>query len=161
MPIEIRSATEIDIPVVLELIRDLAQYEKMAHLVTATEDQLRETLFGARPAAEVLLAAYDGKTSGFAVFFSTYSTFLAKPGIYLEDIFVKTEFRGKGMGLALMRRIARLAVDRGCGKINWQVLRWNEPSIRFYEGLGAEVMDDWVSYRLRDGALEELAANSR
>src|SRR5262249_19039989 len=100
----------------------------MSHVLMATEEQIRETLFSASPAAEVMLAAWDGETVGFAVFYPTYSTFLARPGIYLEDIYVKADFRGKGIGLALMRRLARLAVERGCAKINWQVLRWNEPS---------------------------------
>jgi GNAT superfamily N-acetyltransferase len=154
--IEISEATERDVAVILDLIRQLAEYERLADRVTATEDQLRRTLFSARPAAEVLLAAVDGETVGFAVFFSTYSTFLAKPGLYLEDLFVKPHARGQGIGTALLARLAQLAVERDCGRVEWTVLNWNEPSIRFYESLGAVPLNDWTAFRLTGDALTKL-----
>jgi len=150
-------ATEADIPLILELIRALAEYEKLAHKVTATEARLRETLFGVRPAAEVLLAHWDGECAGFAVFFANYSTFLAQPGIFLEDLYVKPHLRGKGIGLALLKRLAGIAVERGCGRMEWEVLDWNQPAIRFYKKLGAAPMDEWTKYRLTGEALESLA----
>ena len=156
MKIEISEATERDVAVILDLIRQLAEYERLADRVTATEDQLRRTLFSARPAAEVLLAAVDGETVGFAVFFSTYSTFLAKPGLYLEDLFVKPHARGQGIGTALLARLAQLAVERDCGRVEWTVLNWNEPSIRFYESLGAVPLNDWTAFRLTGDALTKL-----
>jgi GNAT superfamily N-acetyltransferase len=155
--IEIRSATETDVPIILEMIRGLAEYEKLSHLVTATEDRLRETLFGAKPAAEVMLAYYDRECAGFALFFTNYSTFLARPGIFLEDLFVKPHLRGKGIGLELLRRLARIAADRGCGRMEWEVLDWNEPSIQFYKKLGAVPLDEWTKYRLTAEAIEKLA----
>jgi GNAT superfamily N-acetyltransferase len=151
------AATERDVPLILEMIRGLAEYERLSHVVTATEDLLRESLFGKKAAAEVLLA-YDGDAcEGFALFFSNYSTFLARPGIYLEDLFVKPHARGKGLGRALLREIARLAVERGCGRVEWSVLDWNEPSIGFYKKLGAVPMDEWTVFRLTGEALEGLA----
>src|SRR5580704_11255931 len=123
----ISTATERDLPVILDLIRELAEYERLSGEVTATEQKLRDTLFGAQPAAEVLLATVDGETVGFAVFFTNYSTFLAKPGIYLEDLFVKPHARGKGIGKALLARLAGIALERDCGRIDWSVLDWNEP----------------------------------
>src|SRR6266571_819915 len=158
--IQITEATERDAPVILDLIRQLAEYERLADKVTATEDQLRKTLFGARPSAEVLLAAVDGETVGFAVFFSNYSTFLAKPGLYLEDLFVKPHARGQGIGTALLARLAQLAVERDCGRVEWSVLDWNEPSIRFYESLGAVAMKEWTVYRLTGAAIGNLAKSS-
>jgi GNAT superfamily N-acetyltransferase len=155
--IEIRTATESDVPVILAMIRGLAEYEKLAHLVTATEERLRETLFGAKPAAEVMLADYDHDCAGFALFFTNYSTFLARPGIFLEDLFVKPHLRGKGVGQALLRRLARIAAERGCGRVEWEVLDWNEPSIQFYKKLGAVPMDDWTKYRLTGEAIGKLA----
>jgi len=154
---QIRKATEQDVPIILELIRGLAEYERLAGQVTATEQQIRETLFGARPAAEVLLVAMENETVGFAVFFTNYSTFLAKPGIYLEDLFVKPHARGQGAGKALLTRLAQLAVERDCGRVEWSVLDWNEPSIRFYESLGAIAMNEWTVYRLTAESLEKLA----
>ena len=151
-------ATEADVPVILEMIRGLAEYEKLSHVVRATEDQLRRTLFGQRPAAEVLLAANDTETIGFALFFPNYSTFLAQPGIYLEDLYVKPHARGKGAGLALFVELARIAVARGCGRVEWAVLDWNEPSIQFYKKLGAVPMDDWTTFRLTSEPLNRLAA---
>ncbi len=149
-------ATEADAPVILELIRALAEYEKLSHKVTATEARLRATLFGARPAAEVLLAHWGEECAGFAVFFSNYSTFLAQPGIFLEDLYVKPHLRGKGIGLALLKRLAGIALERGCGRVEWEVLDWNEPSIGFYKSLGAAPMDEWTKYRLTGEALERL-----
>src|SRR6266853_3876154 len=133
--IQIAEATAQDVPVILDLIRQLAEYERLADKVTATEDELRRTLFGAYPAAEVLLAAVEGETVGYALFFTTYSTFLAKPGLYLEDLFVKSHARGQGIGTALLTRLAELAIERGCGRVEWSVLNWNEPSIHFYDSL--------------------------
>jgi GNAT superfamily N-acetyltransferase len=160
MSTTIRAGTELDVPVILDLIRQLAEYEQRAHLVEATEERLRETLFGARPAAEVLLADCERECAGFAVFFATYSTFLAQPGIYLEDLYVKPHMRGKGVGSALLQRLARIAVERGCGRIEWGVLDWNESSIRFYKNLGAEPLQEWIKYRLTGKALERLAFQS-
>ena len=154
----ITPATEADVPLILEMIRGLADYEKLSHAVTATEDQLRQTLFGPRPAAEVLLAFRDNECAGFALFFPNYSTFLAKPGIYLEDLFVKPHARGKGLGLALLTELARLAVERGCGRVEWSVLDWNEPSIGFYKKLGAVPMDEWTIFRLTGDALLKLGS---
>ena len=147
-------------PVILELIRGLAEYEKLSHKVTATEARLRETLFGAKPAAEVLLAYRDEECAGFAVFFTNYSTFLAQPGIFLEDLYVKPHLRGKGIGLALLKHLAGMAVKRGCGRMEWEVLDWNEPSIGFYKKLGAVAMDEWTKYRLTGEAIERLAASA-
>jgi GNAT superfamily N-acetyltransferase len=126
-------------------------------VVAATEERLRDTLFGAHPAAEVLLANMDGARVGFALFFSTYSTFLAQPGIYLEDLYVQPHARGKGAGVALLAELARIAVERECGRVEWSVLTWNEPSIGFYKKLGAIAMDDWTIYRLTGDALGQLA----
>ena len=146
-----------DVPVILELIRGLAEYEKLSHQVTATEDQLRETLFGARPAADVLLAWKGDECVGFALFFPNYSTFLAKPGVFLEDLYVKPEWRGKGIGQALLACVAQVALKRGCGRMEWEVLDWNAPAIGFYKNLGAEPMDDWTKYRLTGDGLARLA----
>lgn len=155
--IEIAPASEADVPLVLEMIRELAEYEKLLHIVVATEDQLRRTLFGPHPAAEVLLADLDGEPAGFALFFPNYSTFLAQPGLYLEDLYVKPHARGKGAGLALLKELARIAISRGCGRIEWAVLDWNEPSIQFYKKLGAVAMDDWTMFRLSGDSLAKLA----
>jgi len=159
--IQVRSTTELDIPVILDMIRGLAEYEKLSHMVTATEERLRETLFGAKPAAEVLLAHYDLECAGFALFFPTYSTFLAQPGIYLEDLYVKPQLRGKKIGLTLLERLAKIAAERGCGRMEWSVLNWNEPSIRFYKELGAAPMNEWTQFRLAGEALEKLASRAR
>jgi GNAT superfamily N-acetyltransferase len=149
---EIRPAHVEDVPVILELIRDLATYERAPDEVTATEEQLVDVLFGKRPAAEVLLA-FDGKSPvGFAVFFYNFSTWLGRPGLYLEDLFVKPEKRGKGYGRALLVDLAKIARDRGCGRMEWAVLDWNQPAIKFYRALGARPMDEWTVFRLtRDG----------
>jgi len=156
--IQITEATEGDVAVILDLIRQLAEYERLSDRVTATEDQLRKTLFGSRPAAEALLAATGGETVGFALFFSNYSTFLAKPGLYLEDLFVKPHARGQGVGKALLARLAQLAAERNCGRLDWSVLDWNEPSIRFYEALGAVPLKEWTAFRLTGDALAKLGS---
>ena len=150
-------ATEADCPSILEMIRGLAAYEQLSHACTATVEELRRTLFGARPGADVLLAYQGDDCAGFALFFPNYSTFLAKPGIYLEDLLVKPEFRGRGIGIALLGGIARTAEARGCGRVEWSVLDWNEPSIDFYKKLGAVAMDEWTMYRLTGEALRQLA----
>jgi GNAT superfamily N-acetyltransferase len=159
MAFEIREATESDVPLILQYIRDLAEYERLAHMVVATEEQLRLTLFGAVRLAEVLIGSDDGVPAGFAIFFHNYSTFLAQPGVYLEDLFVKPEFRGRGYGKALLIRLAQIARDRNCGRVEWAVLNWNEPSIAFYKSLGARPMEDWSVFRLTGEKLEALAAS--
>jgi GNAT superfamily N-acetyltransferase len=155
--VRIVPATEPDLPIILGMICALAEYEKLSHQVTATEAKLRETLFGIKPAAEVLLAHYDGECAGFAVFFATYSTFVAQPGLYLEDLYVKPHLRGQGIGVALIKHLAEIAVDRGYSRLEWGVLNWNQPSIQFYKKLGAVPMDDWTKYRLAGEALQEVA----
>ena len=156
--IRIVPATIDEVPLILRLIQGLAVYEKLAHEVTATEAGLRETLFGARPAADVIIAYAGDAPAGFALFFPNYSTFLGKPGLYLEDLFVLPEFRGQGLGLALMKHLARTAVERGCGRFEWSVLDWNAPAIGFYEGLGAKLMDGWSIVRVTGDALTKLAS---
>ena len=154
---EIKSATLADVPLILSFIKKLAEYEKLSHLVTATEEGLRETLFGERRYAETVIAYYQNEPVGFALFFHNFSTFLGKPGIYLEDLFVDVEQRGKGFGKALLVHLAKLAQERDCGRLEWSVLNWNQPSIDFYESLGAKPMDEWTIYRLTGEALEKLA----
>jgi GNAT superfamily N-acetyltransferase len=156
----IRPATEADIDVIAELIRALAEYERLAHEALFEIDDLREPLFGARRYAEVLLVEAEGTVVGFALFFHNFSTFLAKPGMYLEDLFVRPEHRGNGHGRALLAELARIAVERGCGRLEWSVLDWNAPSIAFYRSLGAVAMDDWTTYRLSGDALMTLAGGS-
>lgn len=154
----IRLAANADVPLILRFIRELAEYERLLHEVVATEERLRETLFGARPAAEVVIAEdADGAALGFALFFHNYSTFLAQPGIYLEDLYVRPEARGRGAGRALLAHLARLARERGCGRLEWWVLDWNESAIRFYRSLGAQPMDDWTVFRLTGEELGRLA----
>ena len=148
----IRPARVEDVPVILQLIRDLATYERAPNDVTATEEQLVNVLFGERPAAEVLLAFEGQSPVGFAVYFYNFSTWLGRPGLYLEDLFVKPEMRGKGYGRALLVELAKIARDRDCGRLEWAVLDWNEPAIKFYCALGAKPMDEWTVFRLtRDG----------
>ena len=156
--IEIRVATEDDVPLVLSLIKELAEYERLSHEVVATEEMLRDSLFGERRVAEVILGYLRDDAAGFALFFHNFSTFLGKPGIYLEDLYVKPEFRGAGVGRALLVYLAKLARERGCGRLEWWVLDWNEPAIRFYKVLGAVPMEDWTVYRVMGEALDELAA---
>ena len=154
---EIRAATEADVPLILQFIRDLAVYEKLEHKLVATEDGLRRTLFGNPRFAEVVFASVDGAEVGFALFFHNYSTFLGQPGIYLEDLFVKPEMRGRGYGKALLAHLARLAKERGCGRVEWAVLDWNAPSIRFYRKLGATLRREWILTRLAGAPLRRLA----
>ena len=155
--LRIETAGPGHVALILAFIRDLAVYERLSNSVVVTEELLRESLFGARPVAEALLAWDDDTPAGFAVFFHNYSTFLGRPGIYLEDVFVKPEFRGKGIGRALLAYIARLAIERGCQRLEWSVLNWNEPAIRFYKSLGAEPKDEWTVYGLGGDALNKLA----
>lgn len=160
MPSSLRSATAADVPLILEFIRALADYEKLTHEVEATEEKLRATLFGEKPAAECILAFADDANqtpAGFALFFTNYSTFLAKPGLYLEDLFVKPEFRGRGIGKALLLHVAKLANQRGCGRMEWTVLDWNQPAIHLYESLGARRLREWQICRLTGAALQQYA----
>jgi GNAT superfamily N-acetyltransferase len=152
----IRPATEADVPIIAKLIRDLAEYERLSHAVDFDEAKLRDHLFGPRPYAEVLLAEDAGRVVGFALFFHNYSTFRGKPGLYLEDLFVLPECRGKGHGKALLLALAKLAVERGCARVEWSVLNWNAPSIAFYKSLGATPMDEWTVYRLTGDALRNV-----
>ena len=156
----IRNATREDLPVVLQLIHDLATYERAPDEVTATEEQLNAVLFGDRPAAEVVLALEGDAPVGFAVFFHNFSTWLGRPGLYLEDLFVKPEERGKGYGRALLVHLARIARDRGCGRMEWAVLDWNEPAIQFYRALGARPMDEWTVFRLTRDEILKLAESA-
>ena len=152
-----RFATQGDVPVILDLIKQLAEYEKTADQVVATEELLHESLFEQR-AAEVLLVEVDGRAVGFAVFFTSYSTWLARAGIFLEDLFVLPDERGKGYGKGLLVHLAQIAVERGCGRLEWNCLDWNQPSIDFYLSLGAEKMECWTTYRLEGDTLETLAS---
>jgi len=157
--LRIERATERDVPLILRLIKELAEYERMSDEVIATEDGLRRTLFGPRPAAEVVVGYAGDEPAGFALFFHNYSTFLGKPGLYLEDLFVVPKFRGRGYGKALLVHLARLAVERGCGRFEWSVLDWNEPAIGFYKKLGATPMEAWTIMRVTGDALHKLAAS--
>lgn len=154
MSLRISSAREADTGIILDFIRQLADYEKLSHEVAATEETLRATLFGERPYAEVLIAYWEKAPMGFALFFHNYSTFLAKPGIYLEDLFVNPAARGKGIGKALLTRLAGVALERGCGRVDWAVLDWNAPSIEFYRRMGAMPMNEWTTFRLTGEALD-------
>jgi GNAT superfamily N-acetyltransferase len=154
---EIRRAQPEDVPLILCFIRELAEYERLAHLVAATDEDLRRSLFGEHPAAEVRLAFTAGEPAGFALFFGSFSTFLGRPGIYLEDLFVRPQFRGRGLGRRLLVDLARLARERGCGRLEWSVLNWNEPAIRFYRTLGAAPLEEWTTYRLTGDPLAALA----
>jgi GNAT superfamily N-acetyltransferase len=153
----IRPATAADVPIIAQFIRALAQYERLAHTIAFDDTRLGEHLFGLRPVAEVLLAEEAGIPVGFALFFPTFSTFQGRPNLYLEDLFVQPDSRGKGHGKALLAAVARLAVERGFGRLEWAVLKWNDPALRFYQALGAVPMDDWTIYALRDAALETVA----
>lgn len=157
--IDITPATERDVPLLLRLITALAEYERLADQVVATEATLRESLFGAQPSAEAVVAYAGGEPVGFAVWFYNYSTFLSRPGLYLEDLFVLPAWRGRGVGRALLGHLARIAVERGCGRMEWAVLDWNEPAIRFYQRIGARPMDEWTVYRLTGDALTRLATS--
>ena len=161
--IRIDPATPADVSEIHDLVKALADYERLAHMVVSTEAQLHDALFGPHPAAEVLIARVDGNAApaaGFAMFFHTFSTFLGRRSLWLEDLFVRPQLRGRGIGRALLQRLARLAQARGCGRFEWSVLDWNEPSIRFYERLGATVMSDWRICRMTGPALERLAGGA-
>ncbi len=157
MPVTIRQAMSADTPLILDLIRALADYERLAEACVATEAQLTASLFGASPDAEVIIAEWDGKPAGFALYFHTYSTFLARRGLWLEDLFVRPELRGNGIGKALLRRLAQIAIERDCGRLEWAVLDWNASAIGFYRSLGAVPLDDWITNRMTGAALEALA----
>jgi GNAT superfamily N-acetyltransferase len=157
---EIRSAIQPDVPVILSLIRELAEYERAPDAVVATEAGLREVLFGAKRSAEVLLAFGNGEAVGFAVYFFNFSTWLGRPGLYLEDLFVRPAVRGKGFGRALLERLAQIAKERGCGRMEWAVLDWNDPAIQFYRKLGAEPMNEWTVFRLTADGIAKLASRN-
>lgn len=159
-PLRIEPATAQDVGLILSFIRELAAYERMLDQVVATEDVLREQLFGARPGAEVVIARWEGEPAGFALFFHNFSTFLGQRGLYLEDLFVRPAFRGRGVGRALLAFLARVAMERGCGRLEWSVLDWNEAAIGFYRGLGAAAMSDWTVYRLTGEPLRTLALSA-
>ncbi len=154
---KLRFAEEKDTALILDFIKELAEYEKMLDLVVATEDILRESLFE-KKAAEVIIGEYKGEPVGFALFFNNFSTFLGQSGIYLEDLYIKPEMRGKGMGKIMLSFLAKLALDRNCGRLEWWVLDWNEPSIQFYKKMGAVPMDEWTVYRVSGDNLKELGA---
>lgn len=156
MEIKYRKAVSDDCELILKFIRELAEFEKLAHEVSATSDLLRENLFGPNPRAEVVFATRDNLEIGFALFFNNFSTFLGKPGIYLEDLYVKQDQRGKGVGKGLLQYLALLALERGCGRLEWWVLKWN-PARSFYKSIGAESMDEWVVYRLTGDRLKSMA----
>ena len=156
----IREAKISDVPAIYQLIIDLAVYEKEPDAVIASPDEIKENLFGANPVAFCHVAEVDGKVVGIAIWFLNYSTWLGKAGLYLEDLFVNPEYRGKGFGLELMKTLAKLCVDRGYERFQWWVLDWNEPSINFYKAIGAEAMDEWTVYRLSGNALRSFAASS-
>ncbi len=158
MAITIRAAVPGDAPLIVRFIRGLADYERLLHECEADEQKIRATLFGERPAAEVLIAERDELPAGFALFFPTYSTFLAKPGLHLEDLYVEPEARGAGIGRALLAELAAICVERDYGRLEWAVLDWNEPAIGFYRALGAVPMDEWTTFRVTGEALTELAA---
>ena len=157
MSLHLRNATVDDVPLILAFVRELAAYEKLEDEVTATEDDLRRSLFGTPREAEVRIAEWDGAPAGFVLFFHNFSTFLGRPGLYLEDLFVREAFRGRGIGRSLLADLARLARRRGCGRLEWWVLDWNESAIGFYEKLGAESMREWVTFRLTGDHLKRLA----
>lgn len=154
----IRAVTPDDVPVLFALLKELAEYERLAHEVVATEEGLREGLFGTRPAAEAMLAEFNGAPAGSMLWFTTFSTFLARPGIWLEDLFVRPALRGKGVGRALLARLAALAVERGCGRMEWAVLNWNDPAKAFYRRLGAAPNEEWTVWRLTGTSLVALGA---
>lgn len=156
MSIQIQPAAPADVPMILTLIRELAEFEKLLHDVTATEAQIHDALFGSRPSAEVTMARIDGEVAGFALYFFNFSTFLAKPGIYLEDLYVRQKFRGQGCGEALLRHLASTALKRGCGRLEWSVLDWNQRAISFYKSLGAVPLNEWTTYRVTGEALVKL-----
>lgn len=153
----IRKSNKEDVPLILSFIKELAEYERMFDQVAADEELISETLFGVNPSAECVLAFYDGEPAGTAIYFYNFSTFVGRPGLYLEDLFVKPELRGKGIGKALLKHLAQTAVEKNCGRFEWAVLDWNEPAINFYKCLGAVPMDEWTIFRLSGEKLKELA----
>jgi GNAT superfamily N-acetyltransferase len=155
--LRIQAASERDIPLILSFIHKIAAYEKLSHQVTATEETLRASLFGPKPAAEVLLAYWQDTAAGYAVFFHNFSTFLGRSGIYLEDLFVEPELRAKGIGKALLAAVAKEAQQRDCGRLEWSVLDWNRPAIDFYLSLGARPMEEWTIFRMTGDAIDRLA----
>jgi GNAT superfamily N-acetyltransferase len=155
MTLRIDAATPADVPTILQLIRELAEFERLLHEVVATEADVHDALFGARPVAEAVVARAAGEVAGFALFFHNYSTFRGRPGIYLEDLYVRPQYRGRGYGGALLKHLAGLAVQRRCARMEWAVLDWNERAIAFYESLGAKPVDGWTVYRLTGEALEK------
>jgi GNAT superfamily N-acetyltransferase len=155
--ISIRRATPADVPLILTFIRELAAYEKLAHEVAAREEDFHEALFGARPVVEAVIASLDAEPVGYALFFANFSTFLGKPGLYLEDLYVRPEARGHGAGRALLEHLAQIAVERNWGRFEWAVLDWNEPSINFYKRMGARAMDEWTIFRMTGESLRRLA----
>ena len=157
IPFQIRNASEQDVPLILEMIKGLAEYEKLSDQVVATEAGLREALFGAHPSAEVVIGYAGDQPAGFALFFHNFSTFLGQRGLYLEDLFVLQQWRGRGLGRLLLAHLARIAVERNCGRMEWSVLDWNEPAMRVYRGIGATPLDDWTICRLTGDALHRLA----
>ncbi len=157
MTIHIRPAAPADSTLIASLIRELAEYEKLLHECHVTPENIRHSLFGAKPQAECVIAERHGSSVGFALFFHNYSTFLAKPGLYLEDLFVRPAARGHGVGKALLAHLAQLALERGCGRFEWSVLDWNAPAIAFYESLGAKAQNEWTIYRITGDALTQLA----
>jgi GNAT superfamily N-acetyltransferase len=159
--LSVRTACEADVGVIQAMIRELAEYERLTHIVVSTEADLRTNLFGTSPAAEALVSELDGRVEGFALFFHNYSTFVGKRGIYLEDLFVRPHARGRGLGAALLTHLAQLAVKRGCGRLEWAVLDWNEPAIEFYRRLGAAVLPDWRICRLTGDSLQAAARGQR
>lgn len=161
MEFRLEAATERDVPVILSLIKALAEYEQLADQVESTTADLRTALFGPRPAAEVLMAYAGDQPAGFALYFQSFSTFAGRPGLYLEDIFVKPEWRRQGLGQQLLARLARIAVERGYGRMEWSVLNWNETALRVYRAVGAKPMTDWTVYRLDGAALRDLAARDQ
>lgn len=156
----IEGATESDVPLILSFIKELAEYERLSHEVSATVERLRANLFGERPVAEAIIGYERDEAVAFALFFHNFSTFLAQPGLYLEDLFVQPHARGRGYGRAMLSHLARLAVARGCGRMEWAVLDWNEPAIRFYRNLRAQPMDEWTTFRLTGDSLRQLASRT-
>ncbi len=154
---DIRPATVEDVPLLLRLVNELAEYERLAHEVVATEEELQAAMFAPRPYAEAIIADVDGEAAGFALYFHTFSTFVGRPGLYLEDLYVRPAHRRRGIGEALLRRVAAIAHERNCGRLEWAALDWNAPAVSFYKGLGAEPLDDWTTYRVTGEALQRLA----
>lgn len=158
MSLQIRPATSDDAGILYSLICELADYEKLRHEVVATVDSIRETVFGPESCTEAIIAEWNGEPVGFALYFATYSTFLGRQGIYLEDVYVREELRGRGIGKRLLSEVARVAMERECGRLEWSVLDWNKPAIDFYESIGAVAQDEWIRYRLTGEGIKRLAS---